>query len=256
MGEVAEAFAGMAPRILCLDIETAPAIAHVWGLYNQNVGLNQIVEPGRVLCFAARWHNQKQVMYWSEFHDGRAAMLDAAERLLTDADIIVHYNGTRFDLPHLRTALALDNRKPVPPVREVDLLRVVRRVFKFQSNKLDFVAQQLGLGGKVKHEGHDLWVKCLAGDPKAWDRMRRYNKRDVDLTFDLYDRLSPWIPTHPHYGLWTREEASCPRCGSTNLTHRGWTRTAVTTYARMQCECGGWVRMNHVKARTTTRPVT
>ncbi len=29
-------------KILVLDIETAPIVAHVWGLFDQNIGLNQI----------------------------------------------------------------------------------------------------------------------------------------------------------------------------------------------------------------------
>jgi len=31
-------------QILLLDIETAPNTAHVWGLWNQNVSLNQLME--------------------------------------------------------------------------------------------------------------------------------------------------------------------------------------------------------------------
>ena len=30
------------PRIGVIDIETAPIVGNVWGLYDQNVGINQI----------------------------------------------------------------------------------------------------------------------------------------------------------------------------------------------------------------------
>ena len=32
------------PKILIVDIETAPIVAQVWGLFDQNVGLNQIAQ--------------------------------------------------------------------------------------------------------------------------------------------------------------------------------------------------------------------
>ena len=35
-----------APRILLLDIETAPNKVYVWGMWNQNIAANQVVEDG------------------------------------------------------------------------------------------------------------------------------------------------------------------------------------------------------------------
>ena len=45
-------------KTLTLDIETAPQVAHVWGLWQQNVGLPQLLESGYVMCFAAKWEDR------------------------------------------------------------------------------------------------------------------------------------------------------------------------------------------------------
>ena len=45
-------------RILMLDIETTPDKVYTWGIWNINVGINQIIEPGGLLCFAAKWYGQ------------------------------------------------------------------------------------------------------------------------------------------------------------------------------------------------------
>jgi len=50
-------------KILEIDIETAPSLVYTWGLFNQNIGVNQIVKPGYMLCWAAKFQHQK-TMHW------------------------------------------------------------------------------------------------------------------------------------------------------------------------------------------------
>jgi hypothetical protein len=49
---LAEAFSGMSrtPRVLTLDIETSPALAYVWGLFDVTVSVSQIMDPSRRCC--------------------------------------------------------------------------------------------------------------------------------------------------------------------------------------------------------------
>jgi hypothetical protein len=63
----------------------------------------------------------------------------------------------------------------------------------FPSNKLDYVAQKLDVGAKVKHSGFSLWLRCMDGDKKAWKEMKEYQIQDVNLLVDLYDILLPWL---------------------------------------------------------------
>lgn len=234
------------PKILTIDIETSPNLAHVWGLWNQNVGLSQLMESGEVISFAAKWRHEDEVMFASVYHDGKTRMVRKAFDLLSDSDYVVHFNGVKFDIPHLNREFLIAGYAPAAPFAQVDLLKVVKKNFRFPSNKLDYVAQALGLGGKTSHTGHQLWVDCLNENPEAWELMKTYNMQDVVLTEKLYDRLLPWISGQPHAGLFYRDEEgedSCPNCGSLDLRPQGRAYTSVSVFQRFRCaECGKWSR--------------
>jgi hypothetical protein len=231
-------------RILILDIETTPNIAHVWGLWQQNVGLNQLVQATETLCFAAKWHGEKDVMFHSK-RDGGDLMVDAAHQLMAEADAIVHYNGNQFDIPTLNREFIMGGWSPPAPSKQIDLLRTVKSKFRFQSNKLDFVAQELGIGKKAKTGGHELWVGCMAGDEKSWATMKKYNEQDVRLTEKLYERLLPWIDGHPNVAIYDYHGhvEVCTNCGSTNLQKRGFAYTPMRVFQQYRCQnCGKYLR--------------
>lgn len=241
------------PRILSLDIETSPVVAHAWGLFKQNIGINQIIERPRTMCFTAKFMDQKRARFYSEFHHGQQQMLEKAHDLLDEADVVMHYNGDRFDIPRLNTEFVLAGLTPPAPYKSIDLLKVMRSNFAFPSNKLAYISEQLGLDGKVKHEGHGLWIACMAGDPKAWAKMKKYNIRDVTLLEDLYEKVRPWISGHPHHGLYSGEPDVCPNCGSHDLARRGYALTAMGKFQRYVCvPCGTWSRGNSRLAGVTT----
>jgi DNA polymerase elongation subunit (family B) len=238
------------PKILGIDIETAPHTAHVWGLFKQNVGLNQIMETGRVLCVAWKWIGEKgKVEYISEL-GGRGIMLDKVHELLNEADIVVSYNGKKFDIPTLNKEFLEGGYAPPSPYKQVDLYSVARRQFRFASNKMDHLAHKLGLKTKVRHSGHELWVRCMAGDKKAWLKMERYNKRDVLILDKLYYRMLPWIKSHPNVTIYkdaSDTRVSCPTCNSTKVQSRGFYFTSLGKYRRVYCKaCGGWSRHRSV----------
>lgn len=230
-------------KILTLDIETSPHVADVWSLWNNNVSLNQLRETGRVICFAAKWYGRKGVEYRSDHHDGHEAMVARAWEMIDEADIVVGWNSQNFDIKHLEREFIKAGLGPPSPHKNLDLLKTVRQRFRFASNKLDHVAQELGVGKKLSHTGHDLWVRCMAGDPKAWALMKRYNIQDVVLTENVYDVLRPWIPTHPHVAPSVGGELACNRCGSDDLAPRGFYVAYSRRYRRYRCNsCGGWMK--------------
>ena len=157
-------------KILFLDIETTPNLAYVWGLWQQNISIGQIVNSTEMLCFGARWYGQKKVIFKSVHHDGKEEMLKEVHRLMDEADVVVGWNSKAFDTKHLKRELLEAGMLPPSPYKDMDLMLAVKSQFKFPSNKLDYVAQKLEVGAKVKHSGFDLWLKCMAGDDKAWRR--------------------------------------------------------------------------------------
>jgi predicted RNA-binding Zn-ribbon protein involved in translation (DUF1610 family) len=220
-------------NILLLDIETSPNTAHVWGLWQQNVGINQLLESSYVMCWAAKWYGEKEIYFGKD--------LGMIYEMIDKADVVIHYNGKKFDMPTLNKEFLLKGWTPPSPYKQIDLLRVVRSQFRFPSNKLDYVAQRLGLGKKVKHEGHELWIKCMDGDPAAWKRMERYNKQDVVLLEKVYNRLLPWIKSHPNTNLYNDTLHNCPTCGSHKLQRRGVSHSLTGVAQRFQCtSCGTW----------------
>jgi len=244
-------------KILLLDIEMAPNVAHVWGIWDQNIGINQLQESSYVMCYAAKWLGDKKMMFDSVKKSGDKKMLQGIHKLLDEADAVIHYNGKRFDIPSLNKEFLLHGMFPPAPFKEIDLLTVAKGRFRFVSNKLDYVAQSLGLGKKTEHSGHELWVQCMAGIPKAWKLMEEYNKNDVILLEKVYERFKPWIKNHLNRNLVESTDLCCPTCASTNFQRRGFNMTAAGKYQRYQCRaCGNWFRDNkNLKTKGSTKLV-
>ena len=229
-------------KILLLDIETFPHLAAVWGLFKENIPLDRLMESGYTACWAAKWRGENHVYFDSVHRNTRKGMVENVHELLDEADAVVHYNGSRFDLPTLNKEFLQYGLQPPSPYKQVDLLNTARKQFRFASNKLDFVSKFLGVGQKTKHRGYDLWKGCMDGDRKCWTEMREYNCQDVILLENLYDRLLPWIQSHPNHGLHTHGTV-CTNCGSKHVQRRGISRTGVGVYQRWQCtDCGTWMR--------------
>lgn len=226
------------PKILTLDIETKPAKAYVWKLFDVNIGLDQLIEPSAPICVAAKWLGSNQVMFYSDWQDGHADMIKSIHQLISSADAIVTYNGDSFDLKKLNGEFVLAGLPPVPPVTSIDIYKTVRKL-GFQSGKLAFIGPFLKVGKKVKNEGFSLWTKVEAGDVKAQKRMQVYCIGDVTLTERVYSLLKPYIVNHPHMG--EVGGGQCGACGSHDLHKRGFRRTKSFRIQRLQCQnCGAW----------------
>lgn len=93
-------------RVLTFDIENAPATAHVWGMFKQNIGLSQLVEPARVFGFGGKWYDEKLPFFFGEGDMTHDEVIKASHDVLNQADILVTYNGIGFDLPHMNREFA------------------------------------------------------------------------------------------------------------------------------------------------------
>jgi len=230
-------------KILFLDIETAPNVAHVWGLFKQNIGINQILDSGYTMCWAAKFLGEEGTYFDSIQLSGEKNMLDGIHALLEEADVAVHWNGNKFDIPTLNKEFVLNGMAPPAPAKNLDLMLVSRNRFRFASNKLDYVAQQLGVGKKIEHEGHNLWIRCMNGEQKAWREMEEYNIHDVALLEGVYHKFLPWIKNHPNLNIDNATGVACPNCGGHHLERRGFTSTVSSKFQRYQCkDCGTWSR--------------
>ena len=243
--------ASKSPRVLTLDVENSPHLAYTYDLWGADIRPDQIMEPARLLCWAAKWLDRKQVLFASEYHDGVDAMLNGIWELLNEADIVVTYNGVRHDMPIILKSLVERGYPPVSPWQDIDLYQVVKRRYKFASNSLGYITKTLDMPTKLATGVPQLWKRVLEEDEKAWTKFRAYNKQDVVVTENLFKVLQPWIKG-PHAGLWSGDLGSCPSCGSDKLEPAGLTYTKTAKYARLLCECGAYCK---VLNNGQTRPV-
>lgn len=230
-------------KLLLLDIETAPNLARVWQLWDQNISIDQIEETDYILCWAAKWLGEEEVMFYSLYTHTQKQMLRRMHKLLDEADAVIHYNGKKFDIPWLNREFLQLGMPPPSPFKQIDLVITVKKEFRFPSNKLDFVSRALGIGQKVKHEGHELWVGCMMNDPACWAKMEEYNRGDVTLLEKLYYVLRPWIKGHINHSLFAEDSFVCPNCGSGHLQKRGFAYTLSSKFQRYVCrDCGHWCK--------------
>lgn len=241
-------------KVLLLDIEIAPLTAYVWGLWKQNVGLNQIENDWYVMSWSAKWLGdpKSKIMY----EDQRNALdieddkdiLTKMWDLLDQADVVIGHNLDKFDIKKLNTRFLIHGMKPPSSYRTEDTLKMARRKFSFTSNKLAYLTDKLCTRYKklshAKFAGFELWKQCMLGNPDAWKEMQKYNEYDVLSLEELYLILAPWS-SQVNFNVYTEgnEDTVCV-CGSTNYTLNGYSYTSTGKYQRYRCsDCGKEVRL-------------
>ena len=235
-------------KVLLVDIETAPNLGYTWGKWEQDV--IEFKKDWYILSFVAKWHGSKQTISCSlpdfplfkKDKENDLEVIKALWELFNEADVIVAHNGDAFDFKKANARFIAHGLTPPEPYQTVDTKLVAKRYFKFDSNSLDELGRYLGLGRKESTGGFKTWLECMAGDMDAWKRMMKYNKQDVILLEQIYEKLRPWMSNHPNLGLIKDRPESCPICGEFNcLQSRGFSFTRVSRKRRYQCtNCGGW----------------
>jgi hypothetical protein len=246
----------MTVKIITLDIETSPIQAYTWGIWDQNIGLDQIIKDWSILSFSAKTLGDPKVRYADvsgqrDYYDDRK-ILKAIWAELDEADIVIAQNGKRFDIRKINARFLERGLPPPSPYKVIDTLIEAKKIAAFTSNKLEWMSQILTDHPKDKHKefpGFELWSECLKGNQKAWATMRKYNPRDVVATEDVYMRLRPYMIGHPNVAAYNDDtDVQCPKCGGKHLQSRGLALTQSGEYRRYQCRsCGGWARSRYTQ---------
>ena len=252
---------GHLPKILLCDIETAPTKAYVWSRWKNNVYQDQVISEGFVLTWAAKWLGGDTIFsdalpnypnYATDPEDD-SEIIRAAWHLLDEADILVFHNGDRFDIPWLNTRFLYFGLDQPGPYKTVDTLKILKRHFKFPSNRLDSVGEYLGLGRKLETGGFPLWKDCLNGDDDAWRKMVDYNCEDILLLERLYLRIRAWDRLHPNASLYSDNSVlRCVVCGSDSLEPLDkFAYTATGAFSVFKCGSCGKHNRSRVTAKST-----
>ena len=209
-------------KILLLDIETSPLCVLSWGLWEQNIRPEAILQDWHMLSWSAKWLFHDDVVgdvlvsEEAKSHDD-SRITKSIWELMDSDDILFFHNGDRFDLKRLNTRFLFNGLSPVSHCRSVDTLKIAKESFNFSSNSLDYINQFLGLPQKEKTD-FSLWKKAYFGESDALKKMLLYNKNDVEILEDLFLKMRPYIKNFPNMNLWSEESISvCPNCGSSEL---------------------------------------
>ena len=77
-------------------------------MFKEDMNVQRVIEPGRVLCIGAKWLGSGKTMFVSEWEHGQKGMAEAVSEWLHEAEGVIHYNGNKFDLPKIRGFLLLN----------------------------------------------------------------------------------------------------------------------------------------------------
>lgn len=239
-------------KILFLDIETSPIVSYTWGLFDQNIPLNQIKKDWHLLSVSCKWLGDpaSKTMYRDQSKEKNIEndkkLLEWVWKLLDECHILVTQNGKSFDTKKLNARFIMNGMVPPSSYKQIDTLRLAKKHFGFTSNKLEYMTGKLCKKfKKSKHKkfsGFELWEQCLAGNPEAWKEMEHYNKIDVLSLEELYTKLIPW-DNSINFNVYHENEEHVCTCGSKKFQKNGFAYTSTGKFQRHVCvSCGSEVR--------------
>lgn len=237
------------PSVLLYDLETSPRKVWVWAEYEQSV--LRVAEESYILCFAYKWlgESETHVVSLNDFPGYKRSkkndkdLVKRLYELIDEADIVIGQNSDRFDNKWANKQFIKHGLSPISPYKSIDTLKIAKKHFRFDSNKLGRLGEFLGVGNKETHHGLSTWFDVMDGDKDAWLEMKKYVKQDVVLLEKVYMKLRPWMETHPNFNAYNAiENIQCPVCQSDRVQSRGWSMKGRFSRAkRYQCQsCGKW----------------
>lgn len=236
------------PKILLLDIETAPLLAFVFQkqVWKARIGADKVVSDWFCISWSAKFLNE-DVIYSDVLTSDEALneddfrIMGSLYYLLEEAEVIIAHNGDNFDIPNINARLLVNGYPPPSPYRTIDTLKVAQQQFGFTHNSLNALAAKFGVDGKIE-TNFELWKRCIRGSEQALKEMETYNKKDVLVLEDVYLKFRPWIKGHVNLNMYSDNDISCTFCGSTNISpiENKFFYTQATKFSLYRCnDCQG-----------------
>ena len=222
---------------LIYDIEVSPDIGFFWQPgYNLTIDYKSIIKERAIICISYKWEGGKvNHLIWDKHQNDKHLIKQFAE-ILKEADEIVAHNGDRFDLVWIRSRAIKFGVDLSFPIVTHDTLKIARNKFRFNSNRLDYLAKYLDVGGKLE-TGFDLWKDIvLHKDEKALRKMVKYCDNDVKILEAVWLKLKPYAA---HKNSVTADRKKCPECGGTMQVAKHRMLASGVLKAQLKCvKCG------------------
>jgi uncharacterized protein YprB with RNaseH-like and TPR domain len=106
---------------------------------------------------------------------------------------IYTFYGTKFDIAFLRTRALYHDIEFIPYglIQHKDLYYLVKRILRIHNNRLESVADLLGIKGKTHLEPR-IWVRANSGDKEALQYILEHNIADVILLEKVHKKLKDY----------------------------------------------------------------
>lgn len=245
---------------LFFDIEVSPNIGLFWSSgYKINLGTENILKERSIICIAYKWEDASDTycLTWDKKQSDKK-MLQEFLKVANSADELIAHNGDKFDLTFIRTRCLYHKLDMFPKYITIDTLKIARSKFRFNSNKLNYIAQFLGIGQKI-HTDFNLWKTILMdNNQKSLDKMVKYCKMDVKLLEKVYDKLRNHIEPKTHFGvIFNQDRGSCRECGSDEFKISKYRLLASgIKQVQLQCQtCGKYQSINERNERKNCKGV-
>ena len=114
-------------------------------------------------------------------------------KALNEVNVIVTYNGARFDVPLLRSR-SMVHGLPFPAYGQllhIDLYFAAKSLLRLTSKRLGNVSRFLALTDKDNYD-ISVWNRARRGDEKALKHIYDHNVTDLHITQDLMIAVSPY----------------------------------------------------------------
>lgn len=186
------------PKILVFDIECTGMILESYGLYNQNHSHKDIIEDWSMLSYAAWFVDEDEIHYQDnrnnpDYKDDRS-IIEGLHNLISQADWIIGHNSDKFDIKKFNTKAEKYELPSRHDPIQYDTLKMLKARYALPSNSLDYAAKYFELKERKslhgKFPGKVLFDECKNGNQEAWNELESYNKQDVKVTWELFQRLA------------------------------------------------------------------
>lgn len=267
------------PSVLIYDIETSPLWYRGWRLGENVIRHAQLLPCGgnySIICIAYTFNNEPvQVLTWDMSTGSSETMIMEFDKIIQKADVVIGKNNNRFDDKHINTQRLIHGLEPIEWLSKTDDLETqLRRHFSFPSYSLDYVSTLLNKSGKVHMEWSDWehidnyrvinqiknngvyyerqelsnisevlfnkkYSEIVALGEKAFAKMIKYNKVDVEQTRKLWNKVKAYIKpkfSNSMFNFFKNNiQLSCVICGSTNIVKNGTQIRGSTEQQKFYC---------------------
>lgn len=164
---------------------------------------NLDADYGVLLCAVIKASDSKKLitlrtddnLSWQDgFRGNDKEIVSATADLLSGFDVLVAHNGTRFDIPFLRTRLLRWGLPRLPDIKVVDPCSILWRKFKLHRNSLAALIDHLGLVERKTPLDMSVWSDAvLNGSRGSMDKIVKHCQQDVKVLAEAFNAVKPYL---------------------------------------------------------------